>query len=52
MSATTLAEADTLAIAVDKQAVASPIEGTQAIIVASGSQRSTASLVDHTTAST
>ena len=52
MSATTRAEPDTLVIAVDKQAIASLVEGIQAIIVASGSQYSTASLVDHTTAST
>ena len=52
MSATTRAEPDTLVIAVDKQAIASLVEGIQAIIVASGSQYSTASLVGHTTAST
>jgi hypothetical protein len=52
MSATTRAEPDTLAIAVDKQATASLVEGIQAITVASGSQYSTALLVGHTTAST
>ena len=51
MSVATRAEPDTLAIAVDKQAIASLAEGNQAITKASSSQYSTASLVDHTTAS-
>ena len=51
MSATTRAEPDTLAIAVDKQAIASLAEGIQAITKASSTQYSTASLAGHTTAS-